>query len=831
MNGCRTSTDLLAAVLLAALLGLISLVGCSPDAAERRERADRYMAEGRSQEALLELRSALNAEPNDAQTNFRIAEIAEGLGKLEDAVFFYRETLRIDPNRSDAALAEARLIAWDDPERAEELIRGVVEREPSNTLARVRLSEFELVHEDTAAALVAALTAVELAPDDYRTHAQLGIVHRAQIRELRIVGDLPPEELFVKALAAFDRALELSESADSDEILQLRLERAAVFAGWTGHGEEAAVAYRKAIESTTGPEQQAAFVAAVRYARNAGNTELRRWALERRLDVDPEAYSAWGELAQLEDESGGSGRAVLESLLELRPEAAQAHILYARHLAGAGQADQAAAHLLDIADRSDDPASLLALAVALRLQAGELQAARKVLARLEAGYPDLAVTDLARAQEAVASGRIEEATEILAKLKERAPSRRAYELLARSELSRGNLPEALTAIDGAIELAGRGPAPAELLRLKAQIQVAMRDWPAARRTLQRLSRRSQGGLLPGDQILLARTLYGLGRPAAGKQALERLLASPDPPVEALFEFGRRERRRDPERARALLEQAVERAPNNLRCLALLSQLEVETGRAEVARARVEAAIERFPESASLYLLRARLLAAEGNLEAALGDTRRALELKPDLGQASRLQVALLSEQGQLEEAVASLEGLAAEGHLDPSGRVRLARMHTRLGNEDRAIELLEQAIGEQSDLPAAKNDLAFLLIRGGVDLDRAVQLAQEARSALPDSPEVADTLGFAYLEKGLPQAALPQLEAAVELAEARGRPNPSMLHHLAIALEALGRREEAVLALEASLAIEGDFPGFAREQAQSELDALRTAEAATDVSP
>ncbi len=124
MRCCWTTKGVLAAALFVALLGPLSLAGCSPDAAERRERAERYLAEGRAQEALLELRSALQAEPNDAQTNFRIAEIAEEMGKLEDAVFYYRETLRIDPTRSDAALAEARLIAWEDAERAEELIAG-----------------------------------------------------------------------------------------------------------------------------------------------------------------------------------------------------------------------------------------------------------------------------------------------------------------------------------------------------------------------------------------------------------------------------------------------------------------------------------------------------------------------------------------------------------------------------------------------------------------------------------------------------------------------------------------------------------------------------------
>ena len=825
MRGHRATTGVLVAALFAALLGPLSLAGCSPDAAERRERAERYLAEGKTQEALLELRSALQEEPNDAQTNFRIAEIAEEFGKLEDAVFFYRETLRIDPTRSDAALAEARLIAWEDAERAEELIAGVIEREPSNALARVRLSEFELIHEDVAAALVAALTAVELAPDDYLTHVQLGIVHRGQVRELEIVGDSPPDALFEQALAAFDRALELSEAASPDEILQMRLERALVFVSRKGHESEAAAAYREAVEASEGPGQQRAFVAAIRYARNARDAELRRWVLERQLEADPEAYAAWGELAQLEDESGGSGTAVLESLLELRPKAAQAHLLYARRLARAGQPDVAAAHLLDVAEQTDDPASLLALASALKLQSGEREAAREVLARLEAEHPDSPVTEFARAQEAFTSGRSEEAAEILTGLRERAPSRRVSELLARVELRRGGLPEALAAVESALELSGSGQAPAELLRLKAQVQVGMRDWPAARRTLQRLSRRSRTGLRSDDQILLARTLYGLGRRDAGKQALERALASTPPPLEALIEYGRRERRRDPERARALLEQAVERAPNDIRGLALLAQLDAETGNPEAARARVDAAMERLPSAARLYLLRGRLFAAEGELEAALDDTRRALELRPDLAGASQLQVDLLSQQGELEEAIGALEALAAEGNLDATGRVRLARMQMTLGNDDRAIELLEQALAERSDLHGARNDLAFLLTRGGVDLDRAVQLAQDARSARPDSPEVADTLGFAYLRKGLPQAALPQLEAAVELAEALGRPDPSILYHLALALEALGRGEEAATALEASLAIEGDFPSFQREEARRALDSLRAAEA------
>ena len=46
MRGRRISAGVVAAALFAALLGPLWLAGCSPDAAEFRERAERYLAEG-----------------------------------------------------------------------------------------------------------------------------------------------------------------------------------------------------------------------------------------------------------------------------------------------------------------------------------------------------------------------------------------------------------------------------------------------------------------------------------------------------------------------------------------------------------------------------------------------------------------------------------------------------------------------------------------------------------------------------------------------------------------------------------------------------------------
>jgi len=520
---------------------------------------------------------------------------------------------------------------------------------------------------------------------------------------------------------------------------------------------------------------------------------------------------------------------LLESLLAQRPDAADAHRVYARHLARTGRIDEATAHLLGAAEGADEPAQVLALAVELKLEQRQIEDARAILARLESEHPGLPATDFARAQVASASRRPDEAARILTALAERAPNPRVHGLLARVELNRRALPEALSAVDRALELSGQRPPP-DLLRLKARIQTALWDWTGALNSLRRLANISRTGLNPEDQVLRARALYELGRRGLGKRILELVLASEQPPVNAMLLYARRENRQDPDRARALLEQARARAPGDLRALVLLTRLDLQTGRGDEARARLDAAIERTPGSARLHWLRAKVLVRQGDLEPALADTRRARELAPDMPEAQRLEVALLAEQGQLDQVFESLEASEAEGHLDPRGRLRLAQLYMTRGKDERAIELLEQALAEDGDLHEAKNDLAFLLTRRGEDLDRALQLAQEARSALPESVEVADTLGYAYLRKGLPEAALSQLEAAVDLAETRGEPHPTALYHLGLALKALGRQAEAGSALERSLAIEGDFPSFPREEARRELQALRTAPAAGDAS-
>ena len=93
--------------------------------AEHMKNADEYLDEGKTKEAVLEFRSALKINPKSAEVNERIAMVYKAAGGQRDAAFFYREAYRLDPERIDAAMEEAQLLLFSDPERTEEIIRKV----------------------------------------------------------------------------------------------------------------------------------------------------------------------------------------------------------------------------------------------------------------------------------------------------------------------------------------------------------------------------------------------------------------------------------------------------------------------------------------------------------------------------------------------------------------------------------------------------------------------------------------------------------------------------------------------------------------------------------
>ncbi|HEU4427111.1 MAG TPA: tetratricopeptide repeat protein, partial [Myxococcota bacterium] len=370
-----------------AALAIVCLAGCGAEerAATRIARANELVAAGKFEEAQFELRNALKAEPKNADVNYQLARLMHRRERLPDAVFFYEEALRLDPRHADAALTLAFLMLGDDVDYSQRLVDGVIERDPKNALAWVRRSDIALARGDADAALSAALTAAELAPQSARTQIQAGLVHRARIRKHKLLKEPVPDSVYEDALAAFERASEgEDDSRDHQSVALAWVERANTLASWPARAGEAGAAYREAFEAARklGGSYDAALDAALTHARRTQDAELQRWALESGVEVYPERLELWRSLARATEEPGASSSPTLERMISRRAKDARAHSAYARDLAARGRAKDALAHLDAVAPRLDEPAVARFAQVEIASAAGDVEAAKAAAARL-----------------------------------------------------------------------------------------------------------------------------------------------------------------------------------------------------------------------------------------------------------------------------------------------------------------------------------------------------------------------------------------------------------------------------------------------------------------
>lgn len=805
--------------LIAAGLALCLLAaGCQSseqEFAEHLDRGSKFEKEGKPDEALIEYRTALQIQPSSAEANLRIARVLTEKGKYGDAVFFLRETQRLDPSNSEAALSEAKLLLFQDPPRVEQIVKGVLERDPSNALAYLRLAELGLARNDTKSALASVLTAIELDPKDGLYPFNLGVVEQARIREMRVAKEDPPDAMFQAALDAFRKSDQLYGGN-----FNARLMIARTYASWPGHADETDAALRDVLgfakERGTVEDRRTAAQALLDYAHLTSRSDLRTQGLEEMIAADPGAIGAWSELAASADANGTSGDEIYRRLLAARPNDVGAYVAYAGFLAGKSRGDDALKMLDDAVAKGSDPAVALDAKTRLLLQLGKPEQARATVERMRKEWATSPRTSIASARIALSEKRPAEAVSDLGRATSSVEDAEAFYLLSLAELALGNREPALTAIDRALALTPQPPVA--MLQQKVGLHAAARDWPAVLQTLQRVE--AATGVLPaGLRPLLAQALFETKNQEAGRQVLERMADDPATRSVAAVIFAERVGPRDPQAAYKQLEAALAADPAEPPLLAALARLDMSARRYDRAIERLDGALAKGKEVPGLRLLLAQARALAGDLDGAEADARKVLETDPSVPGTATFLVAIYTTRGSLDQAIGSLEEMERAGRLHGTGRELLARLYQSHGDSARAGQQFEKALADDPSLAEAKNGLAFLLATDRKDLDRALTLAQEAQGQLPNVPEVADTLGFVYLQKGLVDAAVDRFRFALDLTPAGSEASPSIRYHLGLALAAAGRNQEAAEAFEKALASKATFPEAAA--ARHELERAR----------
>jgi len=198
---------------------------------------------------------------------------------------------------------------------------------------------------------------------------------------------------------------------------------------------------------------------------------------------------------------------------------------------------------------------------------------------------------------------------------------------------------------------------------------------------------------------------------------------------------------------------------------------------------------------------------------------------------------ILENEGKREEAVEGYEGIIRENPNFLYARIRLADAHTRRGDVQPAVTVLEGALGYATEqeaavihfylamlyegqqrfdeaissyeaamkyrprAPHAMNNVAWILAVYKDDPSSALPLAEEALRVGGPRPEVLDTLGWIHCLKGNADEAVKYLEAAKT-----GLPHlPTVRYHLGVAYLKAGRREDARSELQEALSMSSAF--------------------------
>ncbi|MBK8726698.1 MAG: tetratricopeptide repeat protein [Holophagaceae bacterium] len=262
---------------------------------------------------------------------------------------------------------------------------------------------------------------------------------------------------------------------------------------------------------------------------------------------------------------------------------------------------------------------------------------------------------------------------------------------------------------------------------------------------------------------------------------------------------------------ALLDQlaAWPETPENGDLLALRAQALLRLQRWKEARATLRDGMARFPRT---------------------GLFQQAKEIPPDLfdeglfsRKPSRQALTLLEREAaastlaEFKDWKGALAVLESAKALRAKPNVNLLLLESnvldQMGRYDEAIQVLRRVQTLAPENPTLQNNLGYLLLERGGDLEEAARLIGASVDKDPQNGSVQDSWGWVLFKQGKFGEAEKSLRRASELSPY----SPEVRKHLGEALLKLGRRGEAAEQWERALAF--SFPG--RKQLEKRLSELR----------
>jgi len=249
------------------------------------------------------------------------------------------------------------------------------------------------------------------------------------------------------------------------------------------------------------------------------------------------------------------------------------------------------------------------------------------------------------------------------------------------------------------------------------------------------------------------------------------------------------------------QQALDRDPSSADGLSGLMNTYFALKQYDQAVAAAEVQITKSPDNSNFYdLLGTALFNGKKDLPGAETALRKAVDLDKNNTDALEKLGKVQIQEGNADRAIALYQQSIKDNPREVRFYVLSGELYESKRDWDHAKQMYQQALTIQPEHALASNNLAYVMLEQGGNVDVAMAMAQTARRRMPDWPNAADTLGWAYYQKGIYQSAISQFQEALRLTEKHGAPDDATIHyHLGMAYQKSNQNALARQQLERAL--------------------------------
>jgi tetratricopeptide (TPR) repeat protein len=256
-------------------------------------------------------------------------------------------------------------------------------------------------------------------------------------------------------------------------------------------------------------------------------------------------------------------------------------------------------------------------------------------------------------------------------------------------------------------------------------------------------------------------------------------------------------------AQKAYQQALDQDPNSTDALGGVLNVDLAQKQPDRAIATAKTQLAKYPKNPGFHIMLGQLLMEQKkDLAGAEAEFKQASDLDKKNSEALVKLGMVQNGRGNTDQALQTYLDGAKINPKEIIFYLLAGGIYENRQDWDHAKQLYQKVLEVQPENPLASNNLAYVMLQQGGNVDVAFAMAQTARRQLPDNPNAADTLGWAFYNKHVYTSALNLFKEAV-----KKEPNNALFnYHLGLAYAKSGQAALARQQLDRLVKIKPNFP-------------------------